>query len=219
MSRLKKTKKLFYDKYLYKICVFTPLSTHFRGKDIKGTQCALRVILDEMEYRGETERITGSRWNSKKITIQDVRRDLALSILAQGLDSFHFRVEGGTLSFYTNDETALDTVIALYDGNWSIREICKPESDKIKEFLLANPKQIIRPEYSHKYKVTVNGLDDPESFKDWAAKLPKLKVMPRNNYRVGGYFYVADQKTLSLCRIFLGDKIRRVDELRTLEEI
>ena len=219
MSRLKKTKKLFYDKYLYKICVFTPLSTHFRGKDIEATQCSLRAILDEMEYRGETERITGSRWNSKKITIQNVRRDLALSIMAQGLEDFHFRVEGGTLSFYTNDETALDTAIALYDGMWDIREICKPENDKIKEFLLSNPKQIIRPEYSHKYKVTINGLDDPESFKDWAAKLPKLKVMPKNNYRIGGYFYVADQKTLSLCRIFLGDKIRRVDELRTLEEI
>ena len=43
--------------------------------------------------------------------------------------------------------------------------------------------------------------------------------MPRNDYLIGGYFYVADQKTLSLCRIFLGDKIRRVDELRTFEEI
>lgn len=219
MSRLKNTKKLFFDKYLYKVSVWSALSEQFRGKSIDHTEASLRQILNEMEYKGETSRLVGNQWYSKTVTVQDVRLTLALAILASGVDDYHFRVEGNTLSFYVNDETALGTVCDLFDNTGKIREVCRPENDKIKDFLLANPKQIIRAEYSHKYKVTVNALRDADSFKQWAEKLPKLKVMPKNNYTVGGYFYVADLKTLSLCQIFLGDRICRVDELRSFSEI
>lgn len=215
----KPTKKLFYDKYVYKVTVWTALAEHFRGNDISATTSYLQSVHDSMVNKNETERSWGSRWNTKTVNIRQVQRDIAYSHLISSLDSCQVRVEGSHLSVYTNDETFLDTASALYSGPYELKEIWRPESDKIKEFLLANPKKIIRPEYSHKYKVTVNGIPDIESFKEWAAKLPKLKVMSRNNYVIGGYFYVADEKTLSLCRIFLGDKIRRVDELRTIAEI
>lgn len=217
MKQLKKTKKLFYDKYVYKIVVLTPLASMFRGASMEDTLTEIDHFLRSMEYQGETEKSVGTRWNSRKVTIQEVRRDLALVHLLSSESNYFIRVEGDMLSVYSNDENIMDTGAELYQG--CLREVWRPESDKVKDFLLTNPKQIIRPEYSHKYKVTINGLSDPESFKEWAVKLPKLKVMPRNDYRVGGYFYVADQKTLSLCRIFLGDRIRRVDELRTFEEI
>lgn len=220
MSRLKRlTKKLFYDKYVYKIGVWTSLAEKFRGNDISATTLYIQKVYDDMVKNGETERSWGNRWNTKTITLKQVQRDVGLAHLLSSLTEYHLRVEGSTLSVYVNDETVIDTIAELYSGPYELREIWRPENDKIKEFLLSNPKQIIRPEYSHKYKVTVNSIPDVESFKQWAAKLPKLKVMSRNNYIIGGYFYVADEKTLSLCRIYLGDKIRRVDELRTISEI
>lgn len=219
MSLKKTTKKLFYDKFVYKISVITKLASNFRGGDIDATQYSISHLVQEMEYRGETERLMGHRWNASTVSIQEIRRDLATAHLIAGLKDYFVRVEGDILSLYTNDESVIDTVSELYEDRYSIREVWRPENDKIKEFLLANPKKIIRPEYSHKYKVTVNSIPDVTAFKDWAEKLPKLKVMPKNNYVIGGYFYVADEKTLSLCRLFLGDRIRRVDELRTISEI
>lgn len=195
------------------------MASEFRGNSIRNTIDNLQNEYLSMQELGEKERTFGSRWNSKVVTIDDVQRALLLSKLAADLNDFHFRVEGSILSFYTNSEPTLTQIVELYKNTYCIREIWRPESDKVKNFLLSNPKKIIRPEYSHKYKVTVNGLKDPDNFKEWAQKLPKLKIMPNNNYQVGGYFYVSDEKTLSLCRIFLGDKIRRVDELRTLDEI
>lgn len=215
----KQTKKLFYDKFVYKVSVWTSLAENFRGNDISATTSYIQKVYDDMIHRNETERSWGNRWNTKTITLKQVQREIAFCHLLSSLDAYHVRVEGSVLSVYTNDDSFLDTASELYKEPYALREMWSPANDKIKEFLLANPKKIIRPEYSHKYKVTVNSIPDVESFKQWAEKLPKLKVMPKNNYVIGGYFYVADEKTLSLCRIFLGDKIRRVDELRTLEEI
>ena len=85
--------------------------------------------------------------------------------------------------------------------------------------MLTTPKAIIRKEYTHKYKVTINALwESADNFKAWAVKLPKIKTTG-NKYRFGGHFYVADEKTLSLCHIFLADKIRKVEQLVTTTEI
>lgn len=215
----KQTKKLFYDKFVYKVTVVTALAENFRGNDISATAHYLQHVYEKMVEKNETEKSWGSRWNVKTIKLHQVQRDIEYCHLISLLDSYHVRVEGNHLSIYTNDLKFLESTKTLYNEPYVLREIWQPENDKIKEFLLTNPKKIIRPEYSHKYKVTVNGIPDIESFKQWASKLPKLKVMPRNNYVVGGYFYVADEKTLSLCRIFLGDRIRRVDEIFLESEI
>jgi len=212
----KKTKKLFFDRYLYKIAVITPLASNFRGNDMDQTRRYLDSYKDTMLRDGSTETLVGHSWNRVQVRLDEVYRDLAFTVLLETQTDSTIRIEGTTLSFYTNEETDIDTIVELYD--YHVKEISKPADDKIKDFLLANPKTIIRPEYSHKYKVTVNPLDDSAGFKGWAKQLPKLKVMP-HNYRLGGYFYVADTKTLSLCHLFLGDRIRRVDELRTVSEI
>lgn len=217
MSRYKKTKKLFYDKFVYKAAVITPLASSFRGGDLSSTRYQLEYERDLMVKNGMDKKILGNSWNRKVVKLEEIERDLAAVVLFEGITPHHIRVESSTLSFYANDESFLDTLEELY--GWDCREIWRPETEEIKEFLLNNPKTILRPEYSHKYKVTVNAINDATAFKEWADKIPKLKVMPRNDYRIGGYFYVADQKTLSLCRLFLGDRIRRVDELCTSTEI
>ena len=216
MSLSKKTKKLFFDRYLYKIAVWTPLASYYRGNDTEKTRTQLDRYTNEMLSTGRTEVYVGNSWNRSRYSLNEVYRDLAMVALIESQPDSILRIEGTTLSFYTNDESAIDTVEELYDHN--VKEVAKPENDKVKEFLLANPKSILREEFTHKYRVTINPISDSTSFKDWAAQLPKIKVM-RNDYRLGGYFYVADLKTLSMCRLFLADKIRRIDELHTSKEI
>jgi hypothetical protein len=212
----KKTKKLFFDRYLYKIAVRTPLASSFRGNDIDDTRNALDIYKDTMLRDGSTETLVGHSWNRVRVRLDEVYRDLAFTVLLEAQADSMIRIEGNIMSFYTNDETAIDTAAELYD--YHIKEISKPADDKTKEFLLANPKSILREEFTHKYKVTIGPVDDATAFKQWASQLPKIKVM-RNNYLLGGYFYVADLKTLSMCRLFLSNKIRRIDELRSYEEI
>lgn len=216
MNLSKKTKKLFFDRYLYKIAVSTPLASSFRGNDMDKTRSAIDSYKDVMLRDGSTETLVGHTWHRVQVRLDEVYRDLAFTVLLETQTDATIRVEGNTLSFYTNEDTAVDTVAELYD--YHVKEISKPANDKIKEFLLTNPKAIIREEFSHKYKVTINPVDDAAAFKQWAKQLPKIKVM-RNDYRLGGYFYVADLKTLSMCRLFLSNKIRRIDELHILEEI
>lgn len=212
----RKTKKLFFDRYLYKVAIRTPSALHFRGNDLENTRRKIDAIRNKMIHNGETETFVGHSWNRVQISLDQVNRDLATIVLLESQEDCTIRVESSTLSIYSNDESVVDTMTDMY--KWHVYEVSKPENDKIKDFLLANPKTILREEFSHKYKVTVNPLDDSSAFKQWAKNLPKIKVM-RNNYQLGGYFYVADLKTLSMCRLFLANKIRRVDELHTFEEI
>jgi hypothetical protein len=213
----KKTKKLFFDRYLYKVAVRTPLALHFRGNDLESTRRKIDAIRNKMTHHNETETYVGHSWNRTRVSLDTVNRDLATIVLLESQEDCVIRVESTTLSVYSNDESVVDTMTDIYN-KWDVYEVSRPENDKIKDFLLANPKAILREEFSHKYKVTVNPLDDSSAFKQWAKNLPKIKVM-RNDYRLGGYFYVADLKTLSMCRLFLSDKIRRVDELHAFEEI
>jgi hypothetical protein len=212
----KKTKKLFFDRYLYKVAVRTPLALNFRGNDLESTRRKIDAIRNKMVHHNETETYVGHSWNRTKVSLEVVNRDLAAIVLLESQSDCVIRVENTTLSIYSNDESVVDTMIDMY--KWHVHEVSRPENDKIKDFLLANPKSILREEFSHKYKVTVNPLDDSTAFKQWARNLPKIKVM-RTDYQLGGYFYVADLKTLSMCRLFLSNKIRRVDELHTFEEI
>jgi hypothetical protein len=133
------------------------------------------------------------------------------------LSDYTLRVESSSLGLYSNDIDFIEKVTTIKDIH--IEETSQAADNKVKEFLLSTPKAIIRKEYTHKYKVTVNALwDSADSFTTWAHKLPKIKTTG-NNYKFGGYFYVADEKTLSLCHIFLSDKVRKVEELVTFEEI
>ena len=69
MKQLKKTKKLFYDKYVYKVVVITPLASMFRGADMEKTLSEMDHFLRSMEYQGQTAKTIGSRWQSRKVTI------------------------------------------------------------------------------------------------------------------------------------------------------
>lgn len=220
MSRLQKTKKLFFDRYLYKVSAISPIADTFRGKNLDSTEEKLSSMLLALKSTKEFS-LSLNRFNIRPrryATKDDLNIALDVCKFVKTLADYHFRVEGQILNFYTNSETDIDHFVRLFPQDL-IRYVVKPESDSIKNVLLSTPKTIISQGYTHKYKVTINPLGkSAEDFKTWSDKLPKIKRVG-DSYKYGGYFYVADLKTLSLCQLFLADKIRRVDELVTPEEI
>ena len=214
----KKTTKLFFNKFVYKVAVRTPLSTLFRGKNLLDTRQQIQVLSERFTNRQISSTNITNGWRSRQqATSADVFIGLMLLDQLESLSDFTLRVENSTLGLYCND---LDFISKITNINEiDVEEIAVPETDEVRDFLLSNPKSIIRGEYTHKYKVTINALwESADNFKEWAVKLPKIKTTG-NKYRFGGHFYVADEKTLSLCHIFLADKIRKVEQLVTTTEI
>lgn len=212
----KKTNHLFYDKYVNKIAIQTPLAGDFRNKELD----RLKVNFDHYSRLLENSKngfIEIGNWNKKKISVNDVFNGFKLLNLLDNEEDYTVRVEGRTLSVYSNND-------ALIDKIWSIdplivKEITQPVNETVKNFLLSNPNKIIAKNYTHKFRVTVNPLrNNSESFHEWAEKMPKIKLLKRT-YKTEGYFYAADEKVLNLCKIFLGSRIRRIDEMVTESEI
>ena len=212
----KKTTKLFFGKYVYKVAVRLPVASKFRGNNLKRISEDLESLKEQFANNKLTRMQMGS-WSRSSFTIEDVFLGMNLVDVLETLSSYTLRVEGSTLGLYSNDDDFFHKVLSI--SGVYIEETSEPVDQKTKTFLLTTPKTIIRKEYTHKYKVTVNALwESADNFKAWAIKLPKIKTT-NNKYRFGGHFYVADEKTLSLCHIFLADKIRKVEELVTTTEI
>jgi hypothetical protein len=214
----KKTTKLFFNRFVYKVAVRTPLSTLFRGKNLPNTRQQIEILADRFSNNRVSSTNITNGWRSRQqATSTDVFVGLLLLDQLESLSDFTLRVENSTLGLYSNDLDFISKITNIV--NIDVEEIAVPETDEVRDFLLSNPKAIIRGEYTHKYKVTITGLwDSADNFKEWAVKLPKIKTT-NNKYKYGGHFYVADEKTLSLCHIFLADKIRKVEQLVTTTEI
>jgi hypothetical protein len=212
----KTTKKLFFGKFVNKVAIQTPLAGYFRGNKLGKIKLDINIVSRRITDKLQSVQIGGS-WSKKYAKIEDVQIALEIVGILESLTDYTLRVESSTLGLYSNDIDFIKKVTSIKDIH--IEETSQAADDKVKEFLLSSPKAIIRKEYTHKYKVTVNALwDSADSFTSWADKLPKIKTTG-NSYKFGGYFYVADEKTLSLCHIFLSDKVRKVEELVTSEEI
>ncbi len=214
MKLYKNTSKLFFDRYVNKISLITVLASEFRYKNLPRTISKISALAKQIEG-SKAGKVQVGYYHKKTVTVDDIFHVNKLCDILKAQADYAIRVEGNCLGVYTNS----DTVIADIEKLGKIKEISKPSSDKIKNFLLANPNSIIAKKYTHKYRVTVNPLRDAsESFHQWAEKIPSIKLLKRT-YHTEGYFYAANEKTLGMCKIFLGSRIRRVDEMFLESEI
>lgn len=216
MKPIKKTKHLFYDKYVNKISVRTPLAGDFRIKELD----KLKIKFDQyyrLVINSKNGFIDVGNWYTRRITFDDVTTATSLLDLLNSEKDFAVRIEKNTMDIYSNNDLFIERIRNI--DNTVVREIIKPRDQTIKRFLLANPNSIICKNYTHKFRVTVNPLgNNSQSFHEWAEKIPKIKLLKRI-YKTEGYFYAADEKVLSLCRLFLESRIRRIDVMITEEEI
>jgi hypothetical protein len=221
MKYIRKTNRLFYDKFVNKISFIMPLASLFRGKDFVAIKSMLAAY-DDLISTSSLGYINIGKFYHRKIDVEGViQSQNLLKILEDSSSEYNVRVEGNIISFYTNDDKLLDDLAKLAKD--SIRYISKPENDNIRQYLLDNPASVIVKKPEHKYRIVLKtlGSDRAQSFTEWVYKMPKIKLgsKPATMRYREGHFYVVDDKTLSVCRLFLSDKISRIEHLVSKDEI
>lgn len=87
------------------------------------------------------------------------------------------------------------------------------------QFMEENPNIILVTHYTNRYRVTAFVLGSRfEAFMAWAAKSPGVWIPDGITCDEGFEFEIKDQKTLRLCKTFLGAKIYKVEQYMTYEE-
>lgn len=177
------TKKLFFNKYLYKIKV-TLLSG--RSYDTYSVEMDIVRALNGLEYRKRTE--------CRKISI------------------------------FTNDVKVIDKIKSL---NLVILEVSEPRKEHIK-YLQLNKNIIVSDKVDYRYKVSFNYKKIDSNFADWLKINNEnnniqitdyvLHLISRSNPQ-SNYFYVKNDKVLSLVQMMFPKNIRKIEHIVTSEEI
>lgn len=215
--RCKNTEKLFFNKYTCKVSLITPVASVFRMKTLGLIKAQISLYQEELKDP-KRQYISIRSYYTKHINRDDLVTATEVISVLEDADDYAVRVEGSTLGVFVNDESFITRICNISGIN--LLETVVPKDQKIKEFLIANPRAVIRDEYTHKYKVYTKGMwDSAVGFKAWAAKMPKVKLVDSNSYRFDAFFYVQDDRAMTMCRLYLNDKIRKVEEIFTDSEI
>ena len=207
------TSKAFYGKYVCKCTVLTKLASYFRNRKLTETRRQLQNLIGS--WNSTKLRSTSTiKWNwmypAEEYLLDEINHGIAILDLLDTLDSFKVRVEGLALTFYFNDESYIDKIESIPGS--VIRGVSAPKNQEVGEFLLANPNIIFKTDTAYRYRLTVSSLNsNGPVFREWAEKIPKIKLSGKNNYKFGGYFYAADEKTVSICRLFLGGALSKIE--------
>lgn len=218
--KIQKTKKLFYEKYPYKItCQLVGVSyiRSYIQKHVK--YVALPNFRIHLSY------VNIKRYRNHQIDI-DLLEEFCINCSNIFTDkNIRIRIEHNIIDFYVQDADLfndLTTKLSKY-----ITVITKPESDKLLEKLLEHKRHVFCDEYPHgkyKFKVILRPMSYTEKLNliKWAEKYQNNQIyIPqyveeflngRKLYYDNPYFYVEDEKTLMMVAMAAGNGIRRTEK-------
>jgi hypothetical protein len=210
------TTKLFWSKYLYKLCIHNGIGTIFRDKNLSYA----REVLDKLQQQYEEgDPLVVTRYFREtpvtELSFLDARK---LYKFVSKTDDYTLRIEGTTVCIYSNNREWIHTLkSAINKAN--LLELWEPNPDHLTH--LEPNTIIVENDNGYNFKVTLGpGVGDTSGFANWAKNNPKqVKVGPQlqhnlehNSYASDMYFYARDEKTLNLCELMLSN-IRRIDKL------
>jgi hypothetical protein len=199
---LKKTKRLFFKKWAYKITA-------------------------RIERAGHIKRYNLSWYRDHNLDPNIVKLKGELEDLSQKYE-FQTRCEGERFSFFTNNIDFLNIIKNKFTNK--IIEITEPENDAVLSLLKSNINVVVcekLPKKTQRYKIYLNGkysipADLAVNFTTWAEKYQSkisipygLKYVLKSNrdFRpFGNYFYTSDDKMLSMALMFLGKHVQYTEK-------
>lgn len=201
--QLKKTTRLFNNKYKYKIVILTKCASWFRGNNLDHVKERLNVSNSEKKLLWE-----------EKITSTDKIFASKLCLTLSSLNDYLLRVESPLISIYSNDPKDIEKIAKIDAGQ--IKYVSYP--DPSTEAALDDHK-IITKNITHEFKVTMGRTRQSHTnFVEWCKDKEKVKLTKRaksqlskNNSWGGYYFYVQDEKTLIMVKMFVGGSIQAVE--------
>ena len=210
------TTKLFWGKYLYKLCISNGIGNIFRDKNLSNA----RKVLDKLQqqYDSGNPLVIENYYRHipvKELSFLDARK---LYKFLSKTDDYTLRIESSAVSIYSNNKEWIHTLKSAINKE-NLLELWEPNPDHLST-LDANT-IIVDNSNGYDYKVTFGPkVADTVGFANWAKNNEKqVRVGPtlmsnleRSGYVSDLYFYARDEKTLRLCELMLTN-IRRVDKL------
>jgi hypothetical protein len=201
----KVTKKLFLDKYQYKIVLVCPVASWFRGGNLAFAGTKLSLI-DKNELP-----LASPLW-SKLRTPADLKFCLDLLGTLHKMQNYDIRVEHPIINFYTNDSKDIK-LLSNIDRD-RVKYISMPDTNNP-----LTPNCVYLPKIDYGFKVTMGRTRNSyDNFITWAQKTNKVRLtkktieeLSRGHSWGGSYFYVKDEHCLTLVKMFLGSEISRID--------
>jgi len=206
--KVKNSQKLFNGVYRYKTVIICPVAAWFRGNNTDhADQMLKKYALDDLpKYQC---------LNIKNPT--DYLYSVEVLNLLKSFSDYDLRIEQPLLSFYTNH---LDSAVTMANLDVSrTKYMCGPPDN-----VVINTGEIILKRVPFTYKVTLGKTKKNYSnFVDWSAKINKIKMtktcktnLCKDRSRGGFYFYVKDDATMSMVKMFVNSDILRIDKIINL---
>lgn len=218
------TVKLFYNKYAYKIVIRNDLTGIFAS--YQGKHHARKIIENLEADHAAGEDLYIQRWRGNipvtPLALREAR------IVYDGLQMYpdhRIRVENVYgLTVYTNAEDLIDLLTQSLN---SIKEVWRPREGMI-EFLNTNIETaILKTPMPYEFRVYFNWNDVDPSFALWLEKntdksrvgTVTLESIKRGRWLSGNYFYIKNEKVLTMIRMLVGHNIRKVERLVYIGDI
>lgn len=197
---VKYSNKLFRNKYKYKVVFTSGVAGWFRGSDASQIQ----------KYYDEKNQYYFARQASPN----DKKHALTIAQLLMQVEDWHARVETPFVSIYLNDEQHLESVVKACKNKVKYIEIPDPNSQD-----LLSEGTVLVKNLNYKFKVSVGVSNQNHSnFVQWCENNSKIRMpkrakrdLSKDGNNGGGFFYVKDEKSLTLVKMFLGRTITKIE--------
>lgn len=202
----KQTTKLFNNKYKYKIVLVIRSASWFRGCNFDCVEHNLSV------QRGPLD---ADPW-SVRLDPYEQQYTLQLCNSLKKFKDYEIRVENPLISFYTNTELDVEKLAKL-DAN-KVKYVSIPAAGT--DAILDEGKVIVK-NIDFDYKVTMGRTrQNFTNFVEWCEGKDKIRMPKRAKADLskdrcwgGSHFYVKDEKTLTLVKMFVGGFIHSVESV------
>lgn len=228
MTKQLKTKKLHYGKYLYKATFTNSVAFTFasyRNPSADRLRLAKEVIQTLHNQHKSKQSLNINVWRTqRKIPYSDYIESTRILSLLESHNDWRIRVENMQyLAIYTSN---LDLINEL-EVDCGACAVYRPE-EGIENYLLLNVHTaIVNTPSDYEYKVYLKGNKLDTGLGNWlVANTDKSKVGDQTLHNIqngwgtsGNYFYIKNDKVLTIIRMLAGHNIRRVEKLVYKEDI
>jgi len=219
------TTKLFYGKYAYKVVIRNDLTSVFASYQSKNYA---RDVLAKMQSAlDNSEDLTIKKWRGEvKVSVFEFERAKNIFRALQAYPDYRIRAESSySLTIYTNEVKLVDNLEK--NVGHGVREVYRPR-EGIVEFLNNNIETaVVKTPNPYEFRVYFNGSKVDPSFAKWLKAntdksrvgLSTLQNIENGHYTSGNYFYIKNEKILTIVRMLVGHNIRKVERLVYIEDI
>ena len=199
----KQTTKRFNNKYKYKIVLVLRSASWFRGCEFENVAKGLQ----------EQSNPNASHWTIKLNSIEQ-SYTLSLLVTLKKYKDYELRVESPFISYYTNNESEVEQLAKLDPSR--VKYVSMPA---VGTENVLDQGTIIVKNIDFDYKVTMGRTKQNfTNFVEWCEGKDKIRMPKRAKADLskdrcwgGSHFYVKDEKTLTLVKMFVGGCIHSVE--------